>query len=216
MPWPPSCKRRTARSPLSRRRLNSLGQWQTESSSKHFRWRMTRVLRCERSTARWRISMNGRKASCLAAPAWRRGRENRASLPPPNEPPMKKIIRFTLATMAILGCALFGACATKSEPLSLYDLGPLRAASSGQTPTSGLPPLSIAEVNAPAWLDSPMMYFRLAYANDQQPRPYASSRWTMPPAQLFGQRLKSRLAQAGAVGLSAADGAANLALLRIE
>jgi cholesterol transport system auxiliary component len=129
---------------------------------------------------------------------------------------MKKIIRFTLATMAILGCALFGACATKSEPLSLYDLGPLRAASSGQTPTSGLPTLSIAEVNAPAWLDSPMMYFRLAYANDQQPRPYASSRWTMPPAQLFGQRLKSRLAQAGAVVLSAADGAANLPLLRIE
>ena len=129
---------------------------------------------------------------------------------------MKKIIRFTLATMAILGCALFGACATKSEPLSLYDLGPLRAASSGQTPTSGLPPLSIAEVNAPAWLDSPMMYFRLAYANDQQPRPYASSRWTMPPAQSFGQRLKSRLAQAGAVVLSAADGAANLPLLRIE
>ena len=61
-----------------------------------------------------------------------------------------------------------------------------------------------------------MIYFRLAYANEQQPRPYASSRWAMPPAQLFGQRLKSRLAQAGGVVLAAADGAINVPLLRVE
>src|SRR6185436_19799962 len=65
-------------------------------------------------------------------------------------------------------------------------------------------------------LDSPLMFFRLNYANDRQPRAYANSRWTMAPAQLFGQRLKSRLAQAGGIVLPAADGAANVPLLRIE
>lgn len=132
---------------------------------------------------------------------------------------MKKIFRLAfgaLVVIAISGCALLGAGTTKSEPPALYDLGTLHVAPSGSTAPAGVPPLSIAEVNTPAWLDSPMMYFRLAYANEQQPRPYAASRWAMPPAQLFGQRLKSRLAQAGGVVLSAADGAANVALLRIE
>lgn len=133
------------------------------------------------------------------------------------EYPMKKIfhIAFMLLVAAAFG-SLEGCTSAKPQTLSLYDLGPLRAAQSGSASTANLPPLSIAEVNAPAWLDSPMMYYRLAYANEQQPRPYASSRWTMPPAKLFGQRLKSRLAQAGGVVLSATDGAANVSVLRIE
>lgn len=119
----------------------------------------------------------------------------------------RELIALVLACLALAGCA------TRSEPPALYDLGPLRATSA--LPFA-LPPISVAEVNAPAWLDSPAMFFRLSYANDQQPRPYASSRWAMPPAQLFGQRVKARLAQAGGVVLSATDGAANAALLRIE
>lgn len=118
--------------------------------------------------------------------------------------------------MLAIGSAGLSGCATRAETATLYDLGPLRSSVADSGASSGLPALSIAEVNAPAWLDSPLIFFRLSYANDQQPRPYANSRWTMPPAQLFGQRLKSRLAQAGGVVLAAADGAANVPLLRIE
>jgi cholesterol transport system auxiliary component len=38
----------------------------------------------------------------------------------------------------------------------------------------------------------------------------------MPPTQLFAQRLKSRIAQAGGAALPASDGAANVPVLRIE
>jgi cholesterol transport system auxiliary component len=60
------------------------------------------------------------------------------------------------------------------------------------------------------------MFFRLNYANEQQPRPYAGSRWSMPPGQLFTQRLKSRIGQAGGTVLPASAGAADMPLLRIE
>lgn len=142
-----------------------------------------------------------------------RGREQRKL----NTYPMKKIFQSAFVILVVAAVGLIEGCTSaKPQTLSLYDLGPLHAAQTGSASTSGLPPLSIAEVNAPAWLDSPMMYYRLAYANEQQPRPYAASRWTMPPAKLFGQRLKSRLAQAGGVVLSATDGAANVHLLRVE
>jgi cholesterol transport system auxiliary component len=91
----------------------------------------------------------------------------------------------------------------------------LNGAPSGK-PAPSLPPISIADIGTPGWLDSTMMFFRLNYANDQQPRPYANSRWIMPPMQLFEQRLKSRIAQAGGAALPASAGAADVPVLRIE
>ncbi len=130
---------------------------------------------------------------------------------------MQKIIRILPAVLAMLAVVLLNGCATANTgPVTLYDLGLLRVPQDATVRAAPPPPLSIAEVNAPAWLDSPMMFFRLAYANEQQPRPYARSRWSMPPAQLFGQRLKARIGQAGGVALAASDGAENVPLLRIE
>lgn len=126
---------------------------------------------------------------------------------------MKKI---TCCLLILFGCALAAGCATRSEPLALYDFGPLRVDHANGSNPGGLPPLSVAEINTPAWLDSQLMYFRLSYANQQQTRPYAHSRWSMPPVQLFGQRLKARIAQAGGVVLSATDGAAGLPVLRVD
>jgi cholesterol transport system auxiliary component len=128
---------------------------------------------------------------------------------------MKKSIRIAILLLTVLACIMPGGCAVNgAEPLTLYDLGLLRP-SQGNTVAPAPPPISVAEVSAPAWLDSPMMFFRLAYANDQQPRPYGTSRWSMPPAQLFVQRLKSRISEAGGVVLSASDGATNMPVLRI-
>jgi cholesterol transport system auxiliary component len=123
---------------------------------------------------------------------------------------MKKNIHVILLALAMLM-----GCATKSDSTALFDFGPLRAMQPAVS-AAVVPPISVADIGTPAWLDSTTMFFRLNYANDQQPRPYANSRWTMPPTQLFAQRLKSRIAQAGGAALPASDGAANVPVLRIE
>jgi cholesterol transport system auxiliary component len=128
---------------------------------------------------------------------------------------MKIPLRFSpIMSIALLALMLAG-CSITKPPTSatLFDLGPLRT--SGPPPAK-LPSISVAEIQAPNWLDRDSIYFRLTYVNEQQPRPYASSRWTMAPASLFGQRLKSQIALAGGVVLSATDGAANIPLLRLE
>lgn len=122
---------------------------------------------------------------------------------------MKKILPLILALLMTAGCA-----SSPSEPATLYDFGPVRAHQAGSLPA--LPPISIAEIQGPAWLDSTLIFFRLNYANGQQPRPYAQARWTMPPAQLLLQQLKARIAQAGGVALAASHGATNVPVLRIE
>ncbi len=121
------------------------------------------------------------------------------------------------AAIAMVAGTLLAACATSSPSMALYDLGPLRSSGAQTaTPSAPLPAISIADIEAPAWLDSQMMFYRLNYANDLQPRPYSSSKWAMPPAQLFAQRLKSSLSRAGGVVVSASDGAINLPILQLE
>jgi cholesterol transport system auxiliary component len=41
--------------------------------------------------------------------------------------------------------------------------------------------------------------YRLAYADAQQLKPYALTRWSMPPAQLISQRLRQQLGEQRAV-----------------
>lgn len=126
---------------------------------------------------------------------------------------MKKFISAIIAgyTLLLTGCAVPG----KSDPAALYDLGPLHALQD-KSSLPALPPVSIAAVQVPVWLDSNLMFYRLNYANAQQPRPYAQARWTMTPAQLLTQQLKARIAHAGGVALAASDGAVNVPILRIE
>jgi cholesterol transport system auxiliary component len=122
------------------------------------------------------------------------------------------------AVAAALAGLLLAGCTTPSKtdaPTSIFDFGGLRPAP-GQPALPAGRPISVAEIHTPSWLDSTAMFYRLSYANEQQPRPYAHSRWSMPPAQLFSQRLKDRIAQAGGAPLSAADGAVNVPVLRME
>jgi cholesterol transport system auxiliary component len=127
---------------------------------------------------------------------------------------MKKLIPF-LTTLFIAGSGALstGCSVTQSESVSLYDFGPLHTQTSSSLPA--LAPISIGQVSTPSWLDSTRMYYRLNYANELQPRPYAQARWTMPPAQLLLQQLKARIAQGGVV-LATADGALNVPVLHIE
>lgn len=123
--------------------------------------------------------------------------------------------RFSIAAAIAVAVALLAGCATSaSEQATLYDLGPLEQQQAATLPA--LPPIGIAEIQTPAWLDATRVFFRLNYANSQQLRPYAHARWTMTPAQLLLQRLKARIAQAGGVALSDSHGATNVPVLRIE
>ncbi|RQO34730.1 ABC transporter [Herminiimonas sp. KBW02] len=124
-----------------------------------------------------------------------------------------KLTRRLLLTLALAGSAVLTGCAGNASAPVLYDLGPLPAHA---TQNAKLPAISVADVVAPSWLDTPMMFYRLNYANGQQPRPYAGSQWAMPPAELLEQRLKVRLSQAGGIVVPADNGAANLPILRIE
>lgn len=111
--------------------------------------------------------------------------------------------------------ALISACATPAAPLAVHDLGPLPTQSNTSAATP-LPPFALGDVTASAFLDNPGMFYRLAYADAQQPHAYAASRWSMPPAQLFEQRLKARFGQAGNTLVSVTDGALNVPLLHCE
>jgi cholesterol transport system auxiliary component len=125
---------------------------------------------------------------------------------------MKIFLSRCALLWALLAAACLAGCAGRVAP-AMFDFGPLPTPAAAVQP---LPPLSLADTEAPAWIDSNAMFYRLGYADVRQPRPYAGSRWAMPPPQLLNQRLKARIAQAGGVALSATDGVSNVPLLRTD
>jgi cholesterol transport system auxiliary component len=125
---------------------------------------------------------------------------------------MKTSLSRIVLLLALLATGWLAGCASRVAP-ALFDFGPLPSPVAGTQP---LPPLSLADTEAPAWIDSNAMFYRLGYADVRQPRPYAGSRWAMTPPQLLNQRLKERIAQAGGVALSAAAGVSNVPLLRTD
>lgn len=119
------------------------------------------------------------------------------------------------AAHCLAAAALISACATPAAPLAVHDFGPLPTIS-GASAAAPLPSFALGDVTASAFLDNPGMFYRLAYADAQQPHAYATSRWSMPPAQLFEQRLRARFGQAGNPLVSVTDGALNVPLLHCE
>lgn len=124
------------------------------------------------------------------------------------------IMRYAL----LLSLALLSACALgprTQEAVVNYDFGLAR------TEKEAAPRLHqalvVAEVGAPAWMDSVGIYYRLAYQDATRPRAYALSHWVMPPAALLGQRLRASVARANqAAVFTPADGARAAYALRLE
>ena len=97
---------------------------------------------------------------------------------------------------ALLLGALLCACAAPPAARSVvYDFGPGATQPVMSNRMAPLPPLVLADVEAPAALEGNAVLYRLAYADAQQLRPYAQARWTMPPGQLLRQRLREQLGQ---------------------
>ncbi|MDR2127818.1 MAG: PqiC family protein [Burkholderiaceae bacterium] len=113
-------------------------------------------------------------------------------------------ISLTAACLLAAGCAL--PMPDKPQRPAPYDLGLFEAdaAAAAAAATDAAPSqaaqrqaaVALAWVESPAALQGTAMLYRLAYADGaRQPRPYALARWSMPPAQMLGQRLRQHLAQ---------------------
>ncbi|MBV7544319.1 ABC-type transport auxiliary lipoprotein family protein [Acidovorax sp. sic0104] len=112
---------------------------------------------------------------------------------------------------AVFGLILLAGCSALPTPPArpvLYDFGPGALAPVPTDRRAPLPPLALADVDAPGLPEgSNAVLYRLMYSDTQQLRPYSQARWSQPPAQLLQQRLREQLGQRRAV-LKADDAAA--------
>jgi cholesterol transport system auxiliary component len=117
---------------------------------------------------------------------------------------LQSVALAALTAAVLAGC---GALPDKPSRPSTYDFGPGLAAPQPANRMAPLPPLALAEIEAPAFLDGSAMYYRLGYADAQQLRPYAQARWSMSPTHLVMGQLRETLGQRRAL-LAAGEGPA--------
>ncbi len=104
---------------------------------------------------------------------------------------MRSLIPVLFLILAMSGCAL----QNPVQRVAVYDFGPGPLTSVAPAPADRLPVLQLDVLEGPAALDSTAMLYRLAYADDQQLRPYSLARWSMTPAQLLRQHFRQQLGQ---------------------
>lgn len=100
---------------------------------------------------------------------------------------------FCLSFLLLAGCS---ALPDKPHRTVLYDFGPgpLAVSAPPAVGTAALPPITLADLDtAASRLEGTALNYRLGYADANELRPYAGSRWTQPPLQLFRQRLRDGL-----------------------
>jgi len=96
---------------------------------------------------------------------------------------------LTLALAMVLG-----ACATHRDAPALYDFD---SVPDPPAPYSALDAtIAVREVDAPSWLRTPAIVYRLGYETPSRPQPYAHSQWSAPPAELVTLRLRELLGHA--------------------
>jgi len=117
-----------------------------------------------------------------------------------------------LALIAALGAGCSWAPAQRA-PVTVFDLG---MAVTPPRPGTIDAVLEVPEVVAPAWLDSQVMHYRLAYDDGAKYSGYANSRWAAPPALLLTERLRQVAAGASRGVVRQGDGARAAYVLRLE
>lgn len=111
---------------------------------------------------------------------------------------------FSGAALAVvLALGVLSGCAGNPAAISdiRYDFGPPATPATAGT----MPAIKVLDVEAPETMGTDKLTYRLSYADAQQLASYANSHWTMPPAQLLTQRLRTALTSRGTV-LTGADG----------
>lgn len=123
------------------------------------------------------------------------------------------------AVLGLIFAGVLTACGTsRPGPALVYDFGPGAVVQAPANRMAPQPPMVLADVLAPAALDSTAVLYRLNYSDAHLLQPYAQARWTMPPAQLLRQQLRAALAERRAV-INANEGVqapAGALILRLE
>jgi cholesterol transport system auxiliary component len=121
--------------------------------------------------------------------------------------------RGIAAFALILACAGCSMAPSPGAVTASYDFGPPPEG----RPEAGLrQALLVHDVSAPAWLDSPFIYYRLAYQDAMRPQAYADSRWVGSPVELLTNRLRRQLAASGAGIIQPGDDARAKYALRVD
>ena len=120
--------------------------------------------------------------------------------------------------LCVVVCTLLAPAACSLAPsgggeVAAYDFGTAAAREGGPRLRQ---PLLVYEVSGPAWMDSALIHYRLAYRDASRPQAYAGSRWVMAPAALLTNRLRQRLARAGGGVILPTDGLRVPVALRVE
>lgn len=127
-------------------------------------------------------------------------------------------MKTTLTRLFLAACAcgvlLTGCASSKGPTNTTFDFGP--APAPAQQAGAPIGAVVVTDVTGSAALDNERMYYRLNYADPQQARSYAHSRWSVSPLQMVTARLKTRIAQSGAKVLTATDASTGVAILRTE
>ena len=121
-----------------------------------------------------------------------------------------KILMVLSYVIVIAGCTVGP---DKRETPASFDFGPPRVVAS--TPAINAT-LLIPAVQASPWLDSSSIIYRLNYRDAGRAEVYAQNRWTMTPALLLTERLRTRFAAAARGVVTPQDGAKADVVLRIE
>jgi len=121
----------------------------------------------------------------------------------------RRIAAFTLI-VAGAGCSLAPA---PGSVTANYDFGP---PPEGPPVASLRQALLVHDVSAPGWLDSPLIYYRLAYQDATRPQSYADSRWVTSPAELLANRLRRQLVASGGSIIRPGDDARAKYALRVD
>jgi len=105
------------------------------------------------------------------------------------------------------GAAATAACLPRprpTPPVLVYDFGPAPAEAAAPSPAIPIPVI-VRPPEAPLWVDSPAISYRLAYEDAARIRSYAYSTWVSSPVRLLGDLLRRRIALATAAGPPPAD-----------
>jgi cholesterol transport system auxiliary component len=106
----------------------------------------------------------------------------------------KSVVQMTRGLWLALALLLVG-CASQrpAEAYKVYDFGPAPLQTPAAASQHALATLVLYEPQVSPALEGNALLYRLAYADAQQLKPYALTRWSMPPAQLISQRLRQHL-----------------------
>ncbi len=96
---------------------------------------------------------------------------------------------FIIYLSVLTGCTL----PRPANTPVVYDFGPGALHTLPSTRAAPLPPLEFSTPQTSSALNSTAVLYRLGYADAQQLKPYTLARWSMPPAQLIGQRVRAQL-----------------------